>query len=89
MLEFGLPRGAWRQAWDVWVDVGLPLAGRLLSPGWHRVGRFLGPSIRDFHGRYPEHELLALWTAAGISGLEVGRPSLGGGLLVWGRRDGR
>ena len=33
MLEFGLPRGAWRQAWDVWVDVGLPLAGRLLSPG--------------------------------------------------------
>ena len=89
MLEFGLPRGVWRPPWDLWVDVGLPLAGRLLSPGWHAVGRFLGPSIRDFHRRYPEDHLLELWRAAGIGALETRRPSLGGGLLVWGRRDGR
>lgn len=89
MLEFGLPRGVWRPPWDLWVDVGLPLAGRLLSPGWHAVGRFLGPSIRDFHRRYPERHLLELWRAAGIGALETRRPSLGGGLLVWGRRDGR
>ena len=88
MLEFGLPRGVWRPAWDVWVGVGLPLAGRLVSPGWHEVGRFLGPSIRSFHRAFPEPELLALWHAAGIGGVRAVRLSLGGGLVVWGRRDG-
>ena len=73
MLEFGLPRGVWRPPWDLWVDVGLPLAGRLLSPGWHAVGRFLGPSIRDFHRRYPERHLLELWRAAGVGAHEIGR----------------
>jgi demethylmenaquinone methyltransferase/2-methoxy-6-polyprenyl-1,4-benzoquinol methylase len=89
MLEFGLPRGLWRPAWDLWVDVGLPLAGRLLSPGWHEVGRFLGPSIRSFHASYPEERLLALWGDAGIAVGGVRRLSLGGGLVVWGRRDAR
>jgi demethylmenaquinone methyltransferase/2-methoxy-6-polyprenyl-1,4-benzoquinol methylase len=32
MLEFGLPRGVWRPPWNLWVDIGLPLAGRLISP---------------------------------------------------------
>jgi demethylmenaquinone methyltransferase/2-methoxy-6-polyprenyl-1,4-benzoquinol methylase len=86
MLEFGRPGGVWRAPWNVWVDLGLPLAGRLVSPGWRDVGRFLGPSIREFHERYPEPELLDLWRAAGITDLRVKRPSLGGGLLVWGRR---
>jgi demethylmenaquinone methyltransferase/2-methoxy-6-polyprenyl-1,4-benzoquinol methylase len=88
MLEFGLPRGVWRPPWDVWVGVGLPLAGRLVSPGWHEVGRFLGPSIRSFHAAYPEPELLALWRAAGIRDARARGLSLGGGLVVWGRRDG-
>ncbi|HET9288286.1 MAG TPA: class I SAM-dependent methyltransferase [Gaiella sp.] len=89
MLEFGLPRGVWRPPWDLWVGVGLPLAGRLLSPGWHEVGRFLGPSIRRFHAALPEPQLVALWRAAGIEYVRVRRPSLGGGLVVWGRRDAR
>ena len=84
MLEFGLPRGIWRPPWNLWVDVGLPVSGRLISPGWHEVGRFLGPSIRDFHERYPEPALLELWRTAGIGDLRVKRASLGGGLLVWG-----
>ena len=86
MLEFGLPHGVWRPPWNLWVDVGLPLAGRLVSPGWHEVGRFLGPSIRGFHERHPEPELLGLWRAAGIEDVRARHPSLGGGLLVWGRR---
>ena len=86
MLEFGLPRGPWRPLWDLWVGVGLPVAGRALSPGWQSVGRFLGPSIRAFHERFPEPVLLDLWRAAGIGELHVRRPSLGGGLVVWGRR---
>ena len=89
MLEFGLPRGLWRPAWDLWVDIGLPLAGRLISPGWHEVGRFLGPSIRSFHESYPEERLLALWDDAGIAVSGVRRLSLGGGLVVWGRRSER
>jgi demethylmenaquinone methyltransferase / 2-methoxy-6-polyprenyl-1,4-benzoquinol methylase len=88
MLEFGVPRGIWRRPWNVWVDIGLPATGRLLSPGWHDVGRFLGPSIRNFHERYPEPRLLELWRAAGIGDVRFQRPSLGGGLLVWGRRNG-
>src|SRR6201989_2389856 len=43
-LEFGVPRGIWRPLWELWVDVGLPTAGRVIGHGWHEVGTFLGPS---------------------------------------------
>jgi demethylmenaquinone methyltransferase/2-methoxy-6-polyprenyl-1,4-benzoquinol methylase len=87
MVEFGLPRGIWRPPWDLWVGVGLPLAGRLVSSGWHEVGRFLGPSIRDFHERFPVPALLELWRRAGIGGVAGRRMSFGAGLVVWGRRE--
>ena len=87
MVEFGLPRGIWRPPWDLWVGVGLPLAGRLVSSGWHEVGRFLGPSIRDFHERFPTEALLELWRRAGIGGVAGRRMSFGAGLVVWGRRE--
>ena len=86
MLEFGLPRGIWRPPWDIWVGLGLPLAGRLLSPGWHEVGRFLGPSIREFHARYPAPALTRLWQEAGLAEVRSRRMSLGGGLVMWARR---
>ena len=90
MLEFGVPRGIWRAAWNVWVGVGLPVAGRLISPGWHEVGRFLGPSIRSFHETYPEPVLLASWRAAGVEDVRGRHLSLGGGVVVWGvRGDGK
>src|SRR4051812_34608456 len=84
MLEFGLPRGIWRPLWELYVRVGLPTAGRLISPGWHEVGAFLGPSIRGFHARHPS--LPELFRAAGIEGVQLRRLSLGGGVVVWGRR---
>jgi demethylmenaquinone methyltransferase/2-methoxy-6-polyprenyl-1,4-benzoquinol methylase len=87
MLEFGVPRGVWRPPWDLWVGIGLPVAGRLISPGWHDVGRFLGPSIRRFHAAYPERALLELWRDAGVADARSRRLSLGGGLVLWGRRD--
>jgi demethylmenaquinone methyltransferase/2-methoxy-6-polyprenyl-1,4-benzoquinol methylase len=68
------------------VSIGLPVAGRLISPGWHEVGRFLGPSIRGFHEAFPEQTLLALWRDAGIADLRSRRLSVGGGLVLWGRR---
>jgi demethylmenaquinone methyltransferase/2-methoxy-6-polyprenyl-1,4-benzoquinol methylase len=86
MLEFGVPRGGWRPAWDLYVGIGLPLAGRLLSPGWQEVGAFLGPSIRDFWERWPETRLLDAWRAAGVREPRLRRLSLGGGVLVWGAR---
>ena len=48
-LEFCLPEGIWRPFWDLYVEIGLPAAGRLVSKGWYDVGRFLGPSIRGFY----------------------------------------
>jgi demethylmenaquinone methyltransferase/2-methoxy-6-polyprenyl-1,4-benzoquinol methylase len=86
MLEFGLPRGVWRPLWELYVRVGLPAAGAVVSPGWGGVGRFLGPSIRDFWGEWPEPRLLAAWRDAGLAEVEARRLSLGGGIVVWGRR---
>ena len=37
MLEFGVPRRIWRAPWELYVRIGLPLAGRAISPGWHEV----------------------------------------------------
>ncbi len=85
-LEFALPNTPWRQLWELYVRVGLPLAGRAISPGWAEVGHFLGPSIRGFYTRYPERELLELWEDAGIGGVRSRRLSLGGGIVTWGRR---
>src|SRR5439155_18179479 len=78
MLEFALPRRMWRPLWELWVRIGLPLAGRMISPGWHEVGRFLGPSIRDFYTRLPEPALLQLWRDARIEDVRAQRLSLGG-----------
>jgi demethylmenaquinone methyltransferase / 2-methoxy-6-polyprenyl-1,4-benzoquinol methylase len=85
-LEFAVPRGVWRPLWELYVRVGLPGAGRVLSPGWAEVGGFLGPSIREFYERYPEETLLELWWDAGIRGVRARRLSLGGGIVTWGRR---
>jgi demethylmenaquinone methyltransferase/2-methoxy-6-polyprenyl-1,4-benzoquinol methylase len=85
-LEFAVPRGVWRPLWELYVRVGLPAAGRVLSPGWAEVGDFLGPSIREFYDRYPEERLLELWWDAGIRNVRARRLSLGGGIVTWGRR---
>ena len=84
MLEFHVPDNPLARAvWKAYVDVGLPLAGRLISPGWHRVGTFLGTSIRRFDARF---DLAELWSGAGIRDVRTRRMSLGGGIVVWGTR---
>ena len=86
MQEFGLPRGIWRPLWELYVRVGLPLAGAVVSPGWHEVGSFLGPSIRGFYARLPLEAQLALWRDAGITDVRCRRLSVGGGVVIWGTR---
>jgi demethylmenaquinone methyltransferase / 2-methoxy-6-polyprenyl-1,4-benzoquinol methylase len=85
-LEFALPHGVWHPLWELYVRVGLPLAGRLISSGWQEVGGFLGPSIRDFYASFPEERLIELWRAAGVRDVRSKRLSLGGGIATWGHR---
>jgi demethylmenaquinone methyltransferase/2-methoxy-6-polyprenyl-1,4-benzoquinol methylase len=86
MQEFGVPSGIWRPLWELYVRVGLPLAGAAVSPAWKEVGGFLGPSIRGFYERWPIGVLLELWREAGISDVRCKRLSVGGGIVVWGTR---
>jgi len=86
MLEFGLPRGLWRPLWELYVRVGLPIGGRVVSKGWGEAGRFLGPSIRGFWERLPEPSLIELWRAAGIRDVRTRRLSVGGGIVIWGQK---
>jgi demethylmenaquinone methyltransferase/2-methoxy-6-polyprenyl-1,4-benzoquinol methylase len=83
MLEFAVPASApLRALWRVHTRVGLPLLGRLVSPAWLEVGRFLGPNIEQFYAREPE--LASLWRRAGIDQVAERRMSLGAGLVMWG-----
>jgi demethylmenaquinone methyltransferase/2-methoxy-6-polyprenyl-1,4-benzoquinol methylase len=86
MLDFAVPRGVWYPLWRVYTDMALPAGGRLFSRDWRDVGAFLGPNIRDFYKRWPEPALLKAWRDAGFEDVRSRRLSLGGALVVWGRR---
>jgi demethylmenaquinone methyltransferase/2-methoxy-6-polyprenyl-1,4-benzoquinol methylase len=89
MLEFFVPGNpVTRASWEAYVRAGLPLLGRLISPSWREVGTFLGPSIRDFWRRWPLERLLETWRDTGIEDVRARPLSLGGGIVVWGRRAG-
>jgi demethylmenaquinone methyltransferase/2-methoxy-6-polyprenyl-1,4-benzoquinol methylase len=85
-LEFGVPGGLARPAWELYVRLGLPLAGRVLQSGWDEVGDFLRGSIRSFWTRYPIARQAELWRTAGVRGVRARRLSLGGGVVIWGTR---
>jgi demethylmenaquinone methyltransferase/2-methoxy-6-polyprenyl-1,4-benzoquinol methylase len=86
-LEFGVPRPLWRPLWELYVRAVLPAAGLVIGHGWREAGSFLGPSIRDFHARWPLPRQLDAWLAAGIEKVEAYRLSTGGGVVTWGRRS--
>lgn len=86
MVEFGRPRGLWRWLWWGYTRLVLPVAGLVAGRGWYRVGRFLGPSIDAFADRYPPDRLAAAWEEAGFIEVRVEPMSLGGGLVMWGRK---
>jgi demethylmenaquinone methyltransferase/2-methoxy-6-polyprenyl-1,4-benzoquinol methylase len=85
MVEFGVPRRpVLRALWRVYTRFGLPVIGRVLSPAWFEVGRFLGPNIEQFHGVEPD--LPGRWRAAGIDDVRARWMSFGAGLVMWGVR---
>ncbi len=87
-LEFAVPDSAfWQPLWWLYTRTALPVAG-LLTGGvpWYRVGRFLGPSITEHYRRYPLDWTVEAWERAGIGEVTLRRMSLGGGVVMWGRR---
>ena len=89
-LEFLLPpRRFWRFWWRLYTATLLPLGG-LLTGGreWFAVGRFLGPSIAGHYRRYPVSWTVQAWQQAGVTDVGWTAMSLGGGLVMWGKRAG-
>lgn len=86
MVEFSRPRGVWYPPWWVFTRMFLPLSGALIGSGWRYVGQFLGPSIDAFYHQNPPDRLVAIWAEAGLCDVQYRRMSLGGGLVMWGRR---
>ena len=86
-LEFHVPpRRLLRGAWWLYTRLGLPILGGLAGREWYRVGRFLGPSISAHYDRYPLAWTVDAWQRAGISDVDVRLMSLGGGVVMRGRR---
>jgi demethylmenaquinone methyltransferase/2-methoxy-6-polyprenyl-1,4-benzoquinol methylase len=87
-LEFAVPSNRfWRGWWWLYTRLALPLAGAALGGrAWFDVGRFLGPSITAHYRGFPVAATVAAWEAAGLTDVSLRRMSLGGGLVMWGRR---
>lgn len=87
-LEFAVPPApVWLPAWRLYTRVVLPSAGFLTGGReWAHVGRFLGPSIEDHYRRYPVERHVAMWREAGFEDVRTRTMSLGGGLVMRGRR---
>jgi demethylmenaquinone methyltransferase / 2-methoxy-6-polyprenyl-1,4-benzoquinol methylase len=89
-LEFAVPEPPlWRPLWRAYTRAVLPALGFVLGGRrWWQVGRFLGPSIEALYRRWPLERQRELWLEAGIGAVTVRRMSLGGGVVIWGTRDG-
>ncbi len=88
-IEFGVPPNPLvRKAWEAYALLLFPTAARAVSPGWRRVGDFLGRSIAAFDRDFPTSRLETIWREAGLHGVRTKRMSLGGGVITWGVKRG-
>ena len=87
-LDFFVPPNPWwRAGWRLYTRALMPAAGLVLAgPAWWRTGRFLGPNIEAFYKRWPTYRLFEAWREAGMVDVEDRVMSLGGGLVMWGRK---
>jgi demethylmenaquinone methyltransferase/2-methoxy-6-polyprenyl-1,4-benzoquinol methylase len=87
-LEFFVPPNRfWHVMWWLYTRLLLPVGGFLTGGrDWFRVGRFLGPNISGHYRRYPLAWTEDAWRRAGFENVGVRVMSLGGGLVMWGRR---
>ena len=87
-LDFFVPpRAVWRLAWRFYTAIVLPALG-LLTGGraWWKVGRFLGPNIREHYQRHPLEQQVRDWERAGLVDVGYRVMSVGGGVIMWGSK---
>jgi demethylmenaquinone methyltransferase / 2-methoxy-6-polyprenyl-1,4-benzoquinol methylase len=87
-LDFFLPPSRfWRAWWWLYTRLVLPVGGAITGGReWWGVGRFLGPNISGHYRRYPLAAIVDAWRRAGFEDVEARTMSLGGGLVMWGKR---
>jgi demethylmenaquinone methyltransferase / 2-methoxy-6-polyprenyl-1,4-benzoquinol methylase len=87
-LEFCVPSNTiWRGLWVLYTRMVLPVAGYLTGGSeWRKVGSFLGPSISRHYRTYPLEWHVKAWGEAGIEEVSLRTMSLGGGVVMWGRK---
>ena len=87
-LDFFVPPNpVWRASWWLYTRALMPAGGYTLGgKAWWRAGRFLGPNIEEFYRGWPTHRLFEAWREAGMVDVEDRVMSLGGGLVMWGRK---
>jgi len=87
-LDFFVPPNPLqRLSWRGYTRLLLPPAGYVFGgKPWWKVGRFLGPNIDGFYRRWPLHRIFEAWRMAGMVDVEHHVISLGGGLVMWGRK---
>lgn len=87
-LEFAVPGNpVWRAAWRLYTRRVLPAAGFVTGGReWATVGRFLGPSIEEHYRTFPVEAHVDAWQVAGLESVHTRSMSLGGGLVMWGRK---
>ena len=87
-LDFFVPPNALqRLAWRGYTRLGLPALGYVFGgKPWWKVGRFLGPNIEDFYREWPLYRIFEAWPIAGMVDVEHHVMSMGGGLVMWGRK---
>ena len=87
-LDFHVPpQRFWRFWWWLYTRGVLPIAGGLAGRReWFEVGRFLGPNISAHYRRHPLPWTVGAWEEAGLEHVGHRLMSLGGGLVMWGRK---
>jgi demethylmenaquinone methyltransferase / 2-methoxy-6-polyprenyl-1,4-benzoquinol methylase len=87
-LDFYVPpHPVWHASWQLYTRAALPVLGGLTGgSAWRQVGEFLGPSISAHYKLHPLAEHVAAWRAAGLEDVQVRLMSLGGGLVMAGRK---
>ena len=87
-LDFFVPPSAfWRLSWRLYTRALMPSGGFVLGGRpWWNAGRFLGPNIEGFYERWPLDRIFEAWREAGMVDVEDRVMSLGGGLVMWGRK---
>lgn len=84
-LEFHVPQNPYAHvAWRTFTRTVMPGVGWLVSKGWQRTGRFLGPSIERFYERYPLPIQIRMWQEAGIRRVRSRTMGMGAGIVIWG-----